>query len=337
MKHPSIWRRIQRQNFTSIATLSDYLSLSSEQAETLFHDKTFPLNLPRRLADKIKKGVINDPILLQFVPIKEELASMEEGSKDPVEEEERYRPTPRLLHKYPGRVLLLPTSACAMHCRYCFRRHFSYYTSPNQTIESFAEEIAYIQQNSSIQEVLLSGGDPLSLDTPLLQALISQLESIPHVTRLRFHTRFPIGIPERIDSPFLEMLQKSRLQVYMVLHVNHPDELDDAIFDACARLKRARVTLLTQTVLLKGVNDDATILAKLCTNLIDHGIIPYYLHQLDRVSGALHFEVSQAKGLALIAQLETMLPGYAVPRYVQEIPQRLHKTQLFKSNSLCAT
>jgi len=320
-KSPSLWRKVLRGNFVNISVLADFLELSPAQRKELLSNPKFPLNLPMRLAQKIVKGTLDDPILKQFLPTTKENVKTADFLLDPVGDENSCK-TSKMLHKYFGRVLLLCTSACAMHCRYCFRQHFSYDTSE----KIFENELKLIAEDESISEVILSGGDPLSLDNRVLEDLFQRLEKIPHLRKVRFHTRFPIGIPERIDEHFLEILGKSPLQVWFIIHANHPREFDNDIFAALKSIQRLGIPVLNHAVLLKGINDSVEVLAELCNTLVDHGIIPYYLNQLDRAQGTAHFEVSQAKGKQLMTALATRLPGYAVPRYAIEIPGEPGKT-----------
>jgi EF-P beta-lysylation protein EpmB len=317
---PSLWREIQRSNFTDWKELGYFLELDLSRA---CHVPHFPLNLPRRLANKIVKGSIDDPILRQFLPTVAETIQIEGFSTDPVGDL-RSQKTPKLLHKYQGRALLLCTSACAMHCRYCFRQHFSYASS----VKGFAEEIEAIRNDSSLSEIILSGGDPLSLTNRDLRTLLDALGTIPHVKRVRFHTRFPLGIPERIDPEFLEILNTSRPQIFFTIHSNHPQEWDDEIKASLKDIQKLGIPTLCQTVLLKGINDDLDTLQALCEILVDQGIIPYYLHQLDKVSGTLHFEVEEERGTELISALTERLSGYAVPKYVREVAGEKSKTAI---------
>lgn len=320
MKVP-VWKQIQKQNFTNWKELFLFLEIRDERP---FHLKPeFPLNIPRRLAEKITKNTLEDPILRQFVPLSEEKAISQTFHADPVCDQE-FRKEKKLLQKYQGRALLLCTSACAMHCRFCFRQNFPYETEQ----KGFEKEIQAIRYDSSLMEVILSGGDPLSLSNRDLSALISSLSSISHLKILRFHTRFPIGIPERIDAELLSILGQCRLQLVFVLHVNHPLELDEEVIAALKLLKRLGVSLLTQTVLLKGVNDTEEALKNLLIKIVENGLIPYYLHQLDQIQGGMHFEVDEEKGLHLIDRLREMLPGYAVPKYVKEIAGHKSKTNV---------
>lgn len=316
-----IWRQIQRDNFTDWKRLFSFLNIDlTKEGHRVIPQSHFPLNLPLRLAEKIEKGRLDDPLLLQFLPLVEENALNPLFVSDPIADGS-FRKKPKLLHKYHGRALLLCTSACAMHCRYCFRRHFDYDT----TDKFFVEELALIAQDPSLSEILLSGGDPLSLGEVHLNHLMESLCRIPHVKRIRLHTRFPMGIPERIDAPLLKMLGSCTKQVFFTIHCNHPREFDSLILERLKEVQKLGIPVLTQTVLLKGINDNAETLQQLCELLVDNGIIPYYLHQLDRVQGAAHFEVPEEKGIALIKEIATRLPGYAVPKYVREVPHMPNK------------
>lgn len=297
----------------------------SENNRRLFLDRhDFILNLPERLAQKISKNDPDDPLLLQFVPHINELS--EEGLEDPVDDL-AFQKSPKLLQKYKSRALMITTSACAMHCRYCFRKNYPYLSS------DFINEIELINKDTSLEEILLSGGDPLSLSDDSLFDLLDQLEAIAHIQRIRFHTRFPIGIPERIHEGFLKKISSYKKQIIFVIHVNHVRELDQDILDACRSLLAHKIPVLTQTVLLKGINDSVKELRDLFLRLVNHGIIPYYLHQLDRVKGSLHFEVDPQIGLDLIEELRNQLPGYAIPEYVQEIAHKSSKTPLHSLKS----
>jgi EF-P beta-lysylation protein EpmB len=282
----------------------------------------FPLQVPFRLAQKMAKGTLDDPLVKQFLPLSKELQVHPQFVLDPVCDAS-FQEEGKLLRKYEGRVLLVCTSACAMHCRYCFRQHFAYSSS-----RGYEEELTSIEQDLSIHEVILSGGDPLSLSDEILGQILGRLAKLPHIRRIRFHTRFPIGIPERIDEEFLNLIASLPQQIYFVIHCNHPRELDQEIFDRLRALQRLGCIILNQAVLLKGINDNASTLQQLAEQLVNQGILFYYLHQLDRVQGAAHFEVDEEKGRALIAEIAKQLPGYAVPKYVREVAGEPHKTPL---------
>jgi len=316
-----LWKNIQRQSFTDWEALADFLYLDNIQRKSILQHPSFPLLLPRRLAGKISKNTLNDPILRQFLPRIEETTSSEGFCQDPADELPS-QITTRLLQKYENRALLLCTKACAMHCRYCFRKHLH----TNNNDKDLYEELAFITANTSLKEIILSGGDPLSLSDDKLQALLENLAKIPHIRRIRFHTRFPIGIPERLDHHFLAVLKNTPLQLWFVLHINHPKELDDDIVAALSKVHAMGIPLLNQAVLLRKVNDDAKTLIELNETLINAKIIPYYLHQLDRVEGAAHFEVDRTKGQQLLSKISRQLPGYAIPKYVEEISGQPYKT-----------
>lgn len=312
------WQEILRQNLTSWEHLCAFINLDLPAVEKL----EFPLNLPIRLARKIEKGNPEDPILKQFVPNAAENQQNSLYLVDPVGDQQS-RCAPKCLKKYAQRVLLVTTQACAMHCRYCFRQNFPYAKQ-----KGFTEEIRQIQADQSLREVILSGGDPLSLSDRVLKELIQSLSAVPHLKRLRFHTRFPIGIPERITADLLKILSDCSLQIWFVIHCNHPRELDSEVLTALRSIQKIGIPVLNQAVLLRGVNDSLEVLQELCEKLVDNGIQPYYLHQLDKVQGAVHFEVKQKKGERLIEELRARLSGYAVPAYVQEIVGENSKTPI---------
>ncbi|MEX2113559.1 MAG: EF-P beta-lysylation protein EpmB [Pirellulales bacterium] len=286
----------------------------------------FPLFAPRGYVARMRPRDPHDPLLRQVLPLDDELTSPAGYRADPVGDG-RATLSPGLLHKYQSRVLMVTTGACAVHCRYCFRRHFPYGQGP-RSLDDWQPALAQIAADRSIREVILSGGDPLTLVDGHLAQLARRLAAIEHVVRLRVHTRLPILIPQRVTGELLDWLRGTRLAPIVVIHANHAQELDEAVAAALARLTDAGIVLLNQSVLLAGVNDSADALAALCERLVDLRVMPYYLHQLDRVTGAAHFEVPVAKGRELLAELRRRLPGYAVPRYVQEIAGQPHKTLL---------
>jgi EF-P beta-lysylation protein EpmB len=276
----------------------------------------FPLLVPQPYLNRIRKGDPYDPLLRQILPRAEERTPTPGFLVDPLDE----FPTADnsgLLRKYYGRLLMIATGACAVHCRFCFRRHFPY-QAPTAAVDAWQSALGAIAADPSITEVILSGGDPLTLPDPELARLAEHLNAIPQLRRMRVHTRLPVMIPQRINDDLLTWLRAGRLSPFMVVQVNHPAEIDDEVADAFARLIDAGVPVLNQSVLLRGVNDRADVLVELCQRLVDLRVMPYYLHQLDAVAGAAHFEVPIATGIRLIAELRTRLPGYAVPRYVRE-------------------
>ena len=276
----------------------------------------FSLRVPRGYVARMRKGDVHDPLLRQVLPVAEEGVETEGFRFDAVGDLSAM-PVAGVLHKYQGRALLVATGACAIHCRYCFRRHFPY-AEANPAQEGWSAALDYIAADSSLREVILSGGDPLSLSDARLAALSRSLQSIAHVKYLRIHTRLPIVLPERVDDALLGWLSSSRLKPVMVVHANHAHEIDAAVRSALGRLVAAGVVLFNQSVLLAGVNDSVQALAALSEALFDAGVTPYYLHLLDRVQGTAHFEVDETRAHDLMHGLRTCLPGYLVPRLVRE-------------------
>lgn len=318
------WRKIQKENFTKLQDLISFLAIDEVLQKKIYNAPHFILNVPKRLADKMAKNNADDPIFRQFVPLTCETLPSPGFVLDPVQDHS-FCKTSKMLQKYQGRVLLLTTSACAMNCRFCFRQNFPYETERRV----FEEEIALIAQDPSIREVILSGGDPLSLSNDALFSLFAALETIPHVRRIRFHTRFPVGIPERIDEGFLQGLKTASKQVFFLIHCNHPKELDNDVIASLQKIMALKIPVLSQTVLLRGVNDEEATLLLLMETFVNCGIVPYYLHQLDPVKGTAHFAVSDERALTLHKFLQENISGYAVPRLVQEEPGRKSKTILF--------
>ena len=287
----------------------------------------FPLRLPRAMLSKIEAGNIHDPILRQFLPAPSELVPAPGYSLDPLAEQDA-NPVPGLIHKYQGRVLLTAAGHCAVNCRYCFRRHFNY--SDNRLSGHYFQAVLdYINSDSSINEVIFSGGDPLVVSNRQVQEWITALEAISHINRIRIHSRVPVVIPERLDAQLAELLTQSRLQAVLVIHSNHPKELDADLTQALGRLRSGGVHLLNQSVLLKGVNDNADTLINLSNRLFEMGVLPYYLHLLDPVAGAANFFVDDKEALNLHKQLLAALPGYLVPKLVRELAHEPSKTWVY--------
>jgi EF-P beta-lysylation protein EpmB len=286
--------------------------------------KGFALRVPRSYVARMRYGDPNDPLLLQVLPVAAELEKTQGFVSDPVGDMER-RAAPGLLNKYHGRALLIATGACAVHCRYCFRRHFPY-AEESALQHGWQPALDRLRADASIDEVILSGGDPWSLSDRRLRQLTDALQAIPHVRRLRVHTRYPIVLPERVDCGLLDWLSGLRLQKVVVMHANHAREIDESVREACRKLAGAGATLLNQSVLLSGVNDTVEALAALSEALFETQVLPYYLHVLDKVQGAAHFDVGQARALQLHEQLTARLPGYLVPRLVREVPGAPAKT-----------
>lgn len=316
------WRIIQRDNFRSVEKLVDFLQLDHAQRRLVNLRPHFPVNIPRRYVDKMPKGEIEHPITLQFLPLLEEEQVHPGWQADPVCDTD-FQHTERLLQKYHGRVLLVTTGACTVHCRYCFRQNYDYAGRSD-----YASELAIIRADTSVREVILSGGDPLSLADHHLVDLLVALDQIPHLKRLRIHSRFPIGIPERLHEGLLQAIAGLRLQTWLVVHANHALEIDADVAEALRRCLRAGIPVLNQAVLLNGVNNTLSSQIELCERLVDIGVQPYYLHQMDRVAGAHRFEVPVVEGLALVQQMRAHLSGYAMPQYVREVPGETSKSPL---------
>lgn len=277
----------------------------------------FRIRVPRGYAARMRHGDPCDPLLRQVLPVADEDILMPGFVADPVGDLAA-EAVPGLLHKYHGRALLVTTGACAIHCRYCFRRHFPYAES-QASADGWRPALRHLQDDDSISEVILSGGDPLSLSDGKLATLVAELDGIPHLRRLRIHTRLPVVLPERVDEHLLSWLTRTRLATVIVVHANHANEIDAGVGDALQRLRRAGVPVLNQSVLLTGVNDDVDSLCHLSERLFEAGALPYYLHLLDPVAGAAHFEVAASRAIALAAAMRDRLPGYLVPTLVREI------------------
>ncbi len=277
--------------------------------------RTFGLRVTRSYVARMRRGDPSDPLLRQVLPVADELREVPVYEPDPLHERAALRAS-NLLHKYAGRVLLITTQACGVHCRYCFRREFPY----SEQAGRWSDALGVIAGDSSVEEVILSGGDPLSLSDQRLTQLTDALAAMPHVRRIRVHTRQPIVLPSRVDAGLAAWLGVVRQPVVFVLHANHAQEIDADVRAACARLRAAGVSLLNQSVLLAGVNDDARTLAELSGVLFDAGVLPYYLHLPDRVRGTAHFDVDERRARAMVDELSARLPGYLVPRLVREVP-----------------
>lgn len=325
-EHRPIWQTLLAQAVKSTDELFTLLQIDPAQLKTRTFTDNFPLRVPHGFVQRMNKGDSRDPLLLQVLPVQQETVATDGFLCDPLEELNSM-PIPGLLHKYRGRALLTVTGACAIHCRYCFRRHFPY-ADANPTIDHWQPSIKYIERHPDITELILSGGDPLTLTDARLQSLTDELASIDHLRTLRIHTRLPIVLPERIDTGLLSWLESQKLKVVIIVHCNHPNEIDAGVIEAMNQLSRAGVILLNQSVLLQEINDDATTLINLSESLFSARVLPYYLHQLDRVQGAAHFEVDTATARKLIAEVSASLPGYLVPRLVREIPGMPGKTAL---------
>ncbi|MDO9424062.1 MAG: EF-P beta-lysylation protein EpmB [Methylobacter sp.] len=311
------WQQQLADAFNNIEDLCRYLHLSPDDLPvSVAATENFPLRVPLSFAACMEKGNPHDPLLRQVLPINEELFAYPGFNHDPVGDLASAAQS-GVLHKYHGRVLLINTGSCAINCRYCFRRNFPY---ADLQLSKQKEEAAirYIQADASISEVILSGGDPLLLSDARLSRLIQQLNGITHLKRIRIHSRLPIVLPARITGEFINTLTESPKQIVIVVHCNHANEISDCVIAACNLLKTGGITVFNQSVLLKGINDNAEVLCELSEQLFSRGIIPYYLHLLDKATGTGHFEVSEQQALILIRQVQAALPGYLVPKLVKE-------------------
>jgi len=322
------WQRVLAEGFASAGALLQFLELP-EALGSSAAEQVFKTRVPRGFAACMNKGDPHDPLLRQVLAVPDELTPVPGFIRDPLDEAS-HNPKPGLIHKYAGRVLLTVTGACAINCRYCFRRHFPY-AENNPGRAGWSEALAYIAADASIHEVILSGGDPLLAPDATLRFLINALEAIPHVHTLRIHTRLPVVLPERIDPKFCALLSASRFQCVVVLHANHAAELSEAVLLACGALREIGCHVLNQSVLLAGVNDSVDRLVALSKRLWTCGVLPYYLHVLDNVEGAAHFSVPDAVIKALLSALPAHLPGYLVPRLVREVPGAKSKVECYTS------
>lgn len=324
----SAWKKELSNATTSVTELLLQLGLS-HHINTCDIKPDFKCLATSSYISKIEHGNINDPLLQQILPVAIEghATSQQRGLIDPVGDISA-QASPGLLHKYHGRALLISTGACAIHCRYCFRRHYPYQQS-SYNIKSLRKVMQYLSSHTEIDEIILSGGDPLVLDNEKLSQLISTLETIDHIKTLRIHTRIPVVLPDRINNSLLHILRSSRLQIVMVIHANHANELQQAEATKLHLLNKAGATLLNQSVLLKGINDNAEALTALSKRLFECKTLPYYLHLLDPVKGGMHFQISKVTALDIHQKIQQQLPGYLVPRLVQEITGNMSKTAIF--------
>lgn len=320
------WRRSLADAIRDPSLLLARLDLVTADCRLAVLGQKFPLLVPESFLKRMRPGDVHDPLLRQVLPLAEEDADAPGFTSDALDEAS-FRKAPGLLHKYEGRALLVLTGACAVHCRYCFRRHYPYSQEPKR-LDDWEPAFEALERDESIREVLLSGGDPLMLTDERLAAVVRRLESIPHLRTLRIHTRLPIVLPNRVTLDLIDLLTSTRLTPVVVVHANHPNELVADCALALKQLSQSGVMTLNQAVLLRGVNDSVEVLAELSERLIHLGIRPYYLHQLDRVIGTAHFEVPEETGRRLIAELRKKLPGYAMPQYVREVPGEAFKVPL---------
>jgi len=311
------WQQQLAEAIGSLEELCAYLDLPMDQLPvSVAAAKDFPLRVPLNFADCMEKGNPNDPLLRQILPVRDELTFYPNYSDDPVGDLQAATES-GVLHKYHGRMLMINTGSCAIHCRYCFRRNFPYGDFQLSKQREFAA-VQSIREDSSITEVILSGGDPLLLNDARLGSLIRELSAVGHLRRIRIHSRLPVVLPSRITEKLVGLLVESGKQIILVIHCNHAREINDRVAAACRILNGSGITVLNQSVLLKGVNDSADALCELSERLFGVGVIPYYLHLLDKARGTGHFEISRTEALAILRQVQNRLPGYLVPRLVQE-------------------
>ncbi len=321
----SNWKQEYKESITNVDQLCQILGLKFEQLPiSIQANQQFQIRVPHSYVNRMQKFNPTDPLLLQVLPTNHEDKHIEGYLKDPVGDLQSSK-SPGLLQKYNGRALLLASSRCAIHCRYCFRRNFPY-TTQNPRHDSWKQALQELQLDQSIIEIILSGGDPLTLDDSVLKKLISKLESIEHIQRLRIHTRLPVVLPSRICNELLTWIKNTRLKIIFVLHINHAQEINTHLHKNLQKLTNMNCTLLNQSVLLRNINNKATSLIKLSEALFKVGVLPYYLHLLDKVDGAAHFNVGETDARKLMQEISKHLPGYLVPKLVNEIPGRNSKS-----------
>jgi L-lysine 2,3-aminomutase len=319
------WQKSLLDGYAQPQALLQALGIAPEDAPLAAQGlRDFPLRVPRSYVARMRRGDPRDPLFLQVWPQAAEDQADRSLPTDAVGDLARSRGG-GLIHKYQGRALLMTTGACAVHCRYCFRRHFPY-SDHLAAREQWRPALDLIREDRSLEEIILSGGDPLSLSDTKLAVLVEALDAIPHLQRLRLHTRQPVVLPERVDEALLAWLGRTRLQTVIVLHINHAQEIDAALAAALRRLRATGAQLLNQSVLLRGVNDKLTTLKELSEKLFANGVLPYYLHLMDQVPGVMHYDVSEREGVSLMTELSAQLPGYLVPRLVREIAGQPAKT-----------
>lgn len=320
------WQAELANSFTEPRRLLEFLGIQDPDRANAAAARAFPFRVTRSYAARMRPGDPHDPLLLQVLPVAEELLETPGFGDDPVGDQAS-AVVPGVLHKYQGRALLLMTGACAIACRYCFRRTFPY-AEFQLGRQAEANALAYVAADPSINEVILSGGDPLVLSDGRLAELVPKLAAIPHVHALRVHTRLPVVLPSRVTSGLIRTLASTRLQAIMVIHANHPHEIDGDVAAALDRLRRGGFMVLNQAVLLRGINDRTEVLVELSQTLARVQVLPYYLHVLDKTSGTAHFEVEADRVRAIYDAVRRALPGYLVPRLAREDRGEPYKTLL---------
>ncbi len=328
-EYESSWQKELAKTITDPKVLLTLLDINTEQSEGDFAARQlFPVRVPRPFIAKMEKGNINDPLLKQVMASALEFEEKAGFVADPLAEHESV--LPGVLHKYKSRVLLMVKTGCAVNCRYCFRRHFPYQEN-SLNKQNWPKVITYLQNNPDINEVVLSGGDPLMASDKHLSELIALIETVDHIKRIRFHTRLPVVIPQRITSELTQTLLNSRLKTIMVLHINHANEIDELLAQYLSKWRNHKITLLNQSVLLKGINDSVETLVELSERLFEVGILPYYIHLLDKVAGAAHFYRADEELVSIQQGLLAELPGFLVPKWAREEAGLLSKSPVVLS------
>lgn len=324
---PDTWQKLLQNAFRQPQALLDYLGLENN-GHAIDHHPDFKMLVPEPFARRMQPGNSSDPLLLQVLPSIEENQHIDGFTQDPLMETDptlSFQRAPTLIQKYQGRVLMITTPGCAVNCRYCFRRHFPY---QDHRPTAHGEALAVIRADRSVEEVILSGGDPLLLSDAAMNELFDEINAIDHIKRIRLHSRLPIVLPQRVTKDLLKVFTQSRCPVTLVVHCNHAQELGSDTADAFAQLRQAGVHLLNQSVLLRQINDQTTTLCQLSTALFDQGVLPYYLHMPDPVAGTAHFYVTDQEALRLHDEMRAALPGYLLPRLVREEAGKASKSVL---------
>jgi len=324
------WQEVTANTVNDVDTLASLLSIERQTLASLVEHNEFKLRVPLPFVSRMRTDDLNDPLLLQVLPLKQEQLDVAGNSTDPLDEK-HFNVCPGLVHKYHGRVLLTAAISCPINCRYCFRRHFAYEDN-RLTPSNWNQALDYIRGDDSIKEVILSGGEPLLLNDRLFSRLLDEIESIEHVVYIRIHSRYPIVVPQRLNQVLCSRLINARCKITLVLHCNHPNEIDEYVEQHLQQLVNSPVTLLNQSVLLKNINDNVDTLTALSHALYQVGVLPYYLHATDPVVGTAHFQVSDEQAQQLALELTHCLPGYLVPTLVREVSGKRAKTRLPLAN-----
>jgi len=327
------WQKVTANTVNDINALASLLSIDSKSLTGIVENNEFKLRVPLPFVSRMRAADLRDPLLLQVLPLKQEQQDVAGYSTDPLNEQ-HYNVCPGLVHKYQGRVLMTAAVSCPINCRYCFRRHFAY-DENRLTPNNWNQALTYIRDDVTIKEVILSGGEPLLLNDRLFTRLLDKIEAIDHVQHIRIHTRFPIVVPQRLTPALCSRLTSTRCKVAMVLHCNHPNEIDEYVKQHLNTLANSSVTLLNQSVLLEAINDNVETLSELSEKLYDAGVLPYYLHATDPVSGTAHFQISDSRARQLALELTHCLPGYLVPTLVREVSGKRAKTRLHLASPAC--